>query len=819
MGLGAATPAHRGALLWLVTWHCHLPLLAAQMTASGAEDAGALREAKAAADTSACTCPGCRPGTCPVHWCPTDEEGPCPLDSWTADTEPCGDGYHDRTRGWVGVMCDAPGGRVVYVNLGHTSVRGELLPFFGKLGALLFLSLNGNAELSDRRLGGNLALRGDVADLAGATELRYLDLHGCPLVVGEATALAALVHLGEEYTVPCSIAESWCDDGLYDTGCSSGCNGGLELRHSGVHGSAAALRALPGLGPDWDGFDECFLIAHACLVADKTMVARLATVIGLLCCCALAELRRRERIATGHCMACVVAFGFVMLRLHLFTTQRQHGEHLQAMWLFALTAMCCFCGNRCSKRRERIGVGAQASAATSETSKRGALRKLGGKQHDQWQPVEVELSASGGLSWTSGSASRDRLAGSQKTLTPEQMLSVAYYSDIGVEHAFEVVSSAKGGKVYKFSAESESGCDGWMAAISGVIDLHNGGGASDPAVASFPNPSSGGEEKLVTVAEATVRTKKDVHSNVRDKLPVGTVVTVLEQAECDGHARVRIGENRWVSRETAKGRVLLKLAAETAAAAAPFELDVGVAGGQLFEAKLKRQHVRLQVGEDGLVVFDIEGSEIDTHQFKDLASWTVELDGQLTMVSSKSTTVKAKEASTIADAMTAAATLLAQQRREEKRRKKAERRQCGDPNPSSAPEEWRVLQRAAAKRDASLSSEYMNTLEEGTVLRALERRRNSTGQERVRCSKGWLSVVARDGSVMLEKISSTSMAAAPFELEAEPSQAAGGAAAPFELEAEPSQVAGGAAAPFEMEMGTEAKPQPEPEPDFALDAV
>ena len=120
-----------------------------------------------------------------------------------------------------------------------------------------------------------------------------------------------------------------------------------------------------------------------------------------------------------------------------------------------------------------------------------------------------------------------------------------------------------------------------------------------------------------------------------------------------------------------------------------------------------------------------------------------------------------------------------------------------------------------------MSSEYMNTLEEGTVVRALERRRNSTGQERVRCSKGWLSVVARDGSVMLEKISSTSMAAAPFELEAEPSQAAGGAAAPFELEAEPSQVAGGAAAPFEMEMEPYVKPvpEPEPEPEFAVDAV
>ncbi len=52
----------------------------------------------------------------------------------------------------------------------HVSgVGGELLPFFGRLGALLYLDL-----------GYNRALRGDVADLAGATELRYLDLRWCP---------------------------------------------------------------------------------------------------------------------------------------------------------------------------------------------------------------------------------------------------------------------------------------------------------------------------------------------------------------------------------------------------------------------------------------------------------------------------------------------------------------------------------------------------------------------------------------------------------------------------------------------------------------
>ena len=42
--MGSATPAHHGALFWLVMWHCHLPLLAAQMTTSdsGAEDVAAL---------------------------------------------------------------------------------------------------------------------------------------------------------------------------------------------------------------------------------------------------------------------------------------------------------------------------------------------------------------------------------------------------------------------------------------------------------------------------------------------------------------------------------------------------------------------------------------------------------------------------------------------------------------------------------------------------------------------------------------------------------------------------------------------------------
>jgi len=137
-------------------------------------------------------------------------------------------------------------------------VGGELLPFFGRLGAVLVLWLYGNP-----------ALRGDVADLAGAIELRWLTLSGCPLVIGEAAALASLVHLGED----CSLC------GAYGSG-----PGELWLAGSGVHGSVLALRALPYLGPDWgpsDGsdwysdktFTPCSAYANACAAAGKTPVA------------------------------------------------------------------------------------------------------------------------------------------------------------------------------------------------------------------------------------------------------------------------------------------------------------------------------------------------------------------------------------------------------------------------------------------------------------------------------------------------------------------------------------------------------------------
>ena len=75
-------------------------------------------------------------------------------------------------------------------------------------------------------------------------------------MVGEAAALAALVHLGEEYTVPCSESYSWCVDGQETR------TGYLHLAGSGVHGPVAALRALPGLGADWGPEDRSWYGGH-----------------------------------------------------------------------------------------------------------------------------------------------------------------------------------------------------------------------------------------------------------------------------------------------------------------------------------------------------------------------------------------------------------------------------------------------------------------------------------------------------------------------------------------------------------------------------
>ena len=128
-----------------------MPPLSAEQVENGAADKATLLEAKAAADTSLCTGASC---------CKFDA---CPLDTWIPETQPCNDGYDDYRFGWVGVVCDGRGGRVVAVRLVAANVGGDMMPSFGRLDALQSLDLSFNPTLREQGL---------KALLGGVTKLR-----------------------------------------------------------------------------------------------------------------------------------------------------------------------------------------------------------------------------------------------------------------------------------------------------------------------------------------------------------------------------------------------------------------------------------------------------------------------------------------------------------------------------------------------------------------------------------------------------------------------------------------------------------------------
>ena len=282
MGALAST-APTPAMLRLLATHFCLRLAAAQMVRPGLLDKNALLEVAAAADTSRC-----HGGT---HY---GRSNPCPLDSWDAATEPCGEGWDDRSRGWVGVVCDDDG-RVAELWLNGVGVGGDLLPVIGRLGALLVLSVCCNPMLS-----------GDVAELAGLTELRHLALGSgdepSPLVRGDVRALAALVNLG----------------GVLQDSDGNAYTGRLSLAGTGVHGPVAALRAVAGLGGDWgpdcascsraaDTFTPCSAFG-GCGAAELALVPNATDAAGNgACTCCVDSAGRSGSSALDNCSATCAA--------------------------------------------------------------------------------------------------------------------------------------------------------------------------------------------------------------------------------------------------------------------------------------------------------------------------------------------------------------------------------------------------------------------------------------------------------------------------------------------------------------------------------
>ncbi len=65
------------------------------------------------------------------------------------------------------------------------------------------------------------------------------------------------------------------------------------------------------------------------------------------------------------------------------------------------------------------------------------------------------------------------------------------------------------------------------------------------------------QQYRVLAKKAVVRVGADPDSAVIEELPGGTVVTAAEEKLVAGHTRVRVGDGRWVSKVTAKGKVLL----------------------------------------------------------------------------------------------------------------------------------------------------------------------------------------------------------------------------------------------------------------------
>jgi hypothetical protein len=205
---------------------------------------------------------------------------------WDAGAEPCAaGGWDDEDSGYVGVLCDRAGGRVVYVDGSHAGLGCDAA-LFAPLGALRWLALEQNA-----------ALHGDVASLGGLVELRYLGLsdtavHGAP------GSLVGLRHLGEQVT---TTVPGY-----------SGLTGVLHLARTRVAGPVAALQALPGLGSSWGSWegqglgydftgcddygaaslDTCDLVAGASGVAGQDDCA---------CCAESVEVRDQ---ATGCCGPC-----------------------------------------------------------------------------------------------------------------------------------------------------------------------------------------------------------------------------------------------------------------------------------------------------------------------------------------------------------------------------------------------------------------------------------------------------------------------------------------------------------------------------------
>eukprot|EP01046_Picozoa_sp_COSAG06_P041321 COSAG06_NODE_5115_length_3711_cov_17.818660_3_plen_480_part_00 len=185
---------------------------------------------------------------------------------------PCDEASFDAyDAGWKGVMCcasydgttctGANAGRVTYLYLYyHEGVSGDIGPL-GRLAELRHLALDYTAVAGDvaalAALGqlrflklDRTAVAGDVAALAPLGQLQTLSLD-YTAVVGDVAALAALGQLQSLVLYHTAVA------GDVAALATLGQLQYLGLSNTAVWGRADALRAIPGLGADWNHFTAC----------------------------------------------------------------------------------------------------------------------------------------------------------------------------------------------------------------------------------------------------------------------------------------------------------------------------------------------------------------------------------------------------------------------------------------------------------------------------------------------------------------------------------------------------------------------------------
>ena len=277
------------------------------------------------------------------------------LSDWIKGTDPCGDGWDDGMIAgmngeckWGAVMCNRRGGRVVYIGLVDDSFRhttdsypdrclsGDLAAFIPmtELQVLILDRSCGEATQRHWQPGMRPAVRGNLADLGGLTQLRMLWLllgedpgscgHGDPCKINTAVhgpleSLAGLLHLGEECTtvpVTWELGGSRCFFMARET--ITG-DSALALQGTNAYGSASSLRAIPGVGSDWgrgrgptggqsfvpcSTFDKCDELGS--LVADAENVAGSDE----CACCAASTLQHDED--TGLCVGALLRGDFAV---------------------------------------------------------------------------------------------------------------------------------------------------------------------------------------------------------------------------------------------------------------------------------------------------------------------------------------------------------------------------------------------------------------------------------------------------------------------------------------------------------------------------